>query len=144
MSGVPETTDIPIRPKVADEEPVEEKPIKIYSFSIDKLCEDNARYWFSMIKDQLNAQACWDVVEFYQAVGEDTFNSIIQMDKDWNRINLKAMMVMNVGLNKSTKMEVSKYHHARRRWSHLKEKFLKSSNSKKANKLMRMSNWTWN
>ena len=44
MSGVPETTDIPIRPKVADEEPVEEKPIKIYLFSIDKLCEDNTRY----------------------------------------------------------------------------------------------------
>ena len=46
MSGVPETTDIPICLKVADEEPVEEKSIKIYLFLIDELCKDNARYWF--------------------------------------------------------------------------------------------------
>ena len=56
MSGVPETMDILICLKVADEEPVEEKLIKIYLFLIDKLCEDNTRYWFHAIEKQLRGQ----------------------------------------------------------------------------------------
>ena len=36
-------------PRSPDREVVEEPAIKIYPFSIDKLEEDNARYWFHAI-----------------------------------------------------------------------------------------------
>ena len=38
---------------VDNEDPIEGELIKIYHFSIDKLSEDNARYWFHAIEKQL-------------------------------------------------------------------------------------------
>ena len=38
---------------VDNEDPIKGELIKIYHFSIDKLSEDNARYWFHTIEKQL-------------------------------------------------------------------------------------------
>ena len=35
---------------------MEEKPIKVYPFTVDKLSEENTRYWFYTIKQQLRIQ----------------------------------------------------------------------------------------
>lgn len=38
------------------QKPVQDDGIKIYAFSIDALCEDNARYWFHAMEKQLRSQ----------------------------------------------------------------------------------------
>lgn len=40
------------------EDPSEEKPIKIYPFSIKKLTDENATNWFYLMKRQLQFQNC--------------------------------------------------------------------------------------
>ena len=143
MSGVPETTDIPIRPKVADEEPVEEKPIKIYSFSIDKLCEDNARYWFHAMGKQLRGQYAWQAIQFYAKVGKDEYAQILSRKHNWYRVDLKADMIIENGLSPSTVLDVKTQPNAGQKWEYLKKTFMETSNTRKALKLMRMANWTW-
>ena len=142
MSGVPETTDIPIRPKVADEEPVEEKPIKIYSFSIDKLCEDNARYWFHAMEKQLRGQYAWQAIQFYAKVGKDEYAQILSRKHNWYRVDLKADMIIENGLSPSTVLDVKTQPNAGQKWEYLKKTFMETSNTRKALKLMRMANWT--
>ncbi|EYE90608.1 uncharacterized protein EURHEDRAFT_510308 [Aspergillus ruber CBS 135680] len=146
MSEEPEKTttkDIPLRPWIVDEEPVDEKPIKIYPFSIDKLCEDNARYWFHAMEKQLRGQNAWQAIGFYAKVGKDEYARILSQKPSWSRVDLKADMIIENGLSPSTVLDVKSQPNAGRKWDYLKKTFMETSNTRKALKLMRMANWTW-
>ena len=60
----------PPLPRSPDRMVVEEPAIKIYPFSIDKLEEDNARYWFHAIEKQMRLQYCWQAIQYYQDIGD--------------------------------------------------------------------------
>ncbi|BCR88813.1 uncharacterized protein ACHE_50011A [Aspergillus chevalieri] len=129
---------VPIRKK-----PTQEKGIKIYPFTIDKLCEENARYWFHVMENQLKAQFSWEAIEYYHEVGRKEFSTILREDVEWFKINLKADMIIEQGLQPVTILDIKDLDNAGLKWDRLKEIFLKSSNAKKAMKLMKMANWTW-
>ncbi|ODM23858.1 hypothetical protein SI65_01448 [Aspergillus cristatus] len=48
-----------------ERKPVKENGIKIYQFSIDRLNEENARYWFHTMEKQLKVQFCWQTIEYF-------------------------------------------------------------------------------
>lgn len=124
--------------------PTKEKGVKIYPFSIEKLSESNARYWFHVMESQLKAQFSWGAIEYYHEIGKDEFSKILRQDVEWFKVNLKADMIIQQGLSPTTILEVKDQWNAGLKWDRLKEIFLKSSNTKKAMKLMKMANWTWN
>lgn len=121
-----------------------EKGVKIYPFSIEKLSESNARYWFHVMESQLKAQFSWGAIEYYHEIGKDEFSKILRQDVEWFKVNLKADMIIQQGLSPTTILEVKDQWNAGLKWDRLKEIFLKSSNTKKAMKLMKMANWSWN
>ena len=123
--------------------PTKENGIKIYQFPIDRLNEENARYWFHVMENQLKAQFSWEAIEYYHEVGRAEFNKILKEDMDWFKINLKANMIVQQGLSPATILEIKDQETAGLKWDRLKEMFLKSSNTRKAMKLMKMSSWTW-
>ena len=123
--------------------PVKENGIKIYQFSIDRLNEENARYWFHTMEKQLKVQFCWQTIQYYYEVGNVKYGSIIGEDMDWFKIDLKADSIIEQGLTPATILEVKDQPNAGSKWDCLKEMFLKSSNTKKAMKLMKMASWTW-
>lgn len=43
----------------------------IYSFTIDKLSEENAGYWFHTIWKQVMAQHVWEAIEMHAEVGNE-------------------------------------------------------------------------
>lgn len=146
MSEEPEKTamkDIPLRPKTYIRTPVQESGIKIYAFSIDALNEDNARYWFHAMEKQLKGQFSWQAIEYYQEVGNMVYTSVLKESTEWYKIDLKADMIIEKGLSPSTILEVKTQPNAGRKWDYLKKTFMKSSNTRKALKLMKMANWTW-
>lgn len=51
--------------------------------------------------------------------------------------------IIEKGLLPSTALEVKAHQSARQKWEYLKRRFLKSSNARKAPKVMKMANWTW-
>lgn len=142
MAGVPkEAMNTPLPPD--GRKPVKENGIKIYQFSIEKLNEENARYWFHAMEKQLKVQFCWQTIQYYYEVGSSRYGSIISEDMDWFKIDLKADSIIEQGLMPATILEVKDQPNAGSKWDCLKEMFLKSSNTKKAMKLMKMANWTW-
>lgn len=124
--------------------PVQEKGIKIYPFTIEKLSEDNARYWFHEMEHQLRVQFSWQAIEYYQEIGNEKFSRILSNNTEWSKIDLKADTIIRQGLSPTTVLEVKDQRNAGLKWDRLKEMFLKSSNTKKAMKLMKMANWSWN
>ncbi|ODM15555.1 hypothetical protein SI65_09158 [Aspergillus cristatus] len=129
--------------KPEERKPVKENGIKIYQFSIDRLNEENARYWFHTMEKQLKVQFCWQTIEYFYEVGSARYSSIIGNDMDWFKIDLKADSIIEQGLTPATILEVKDQPNAGSKWNCLKEMFLKSSNTKKAMKLMKMASWTW-
>lgn len=128
---------VPIRKK-----PTREKGIKIHPFTIDKLCEENARHWFHMMENQLKAQFSWEAIECYHEVGREEFNKILE-DVEWFKINLKADMIIEQGLQPTTILYIKDLGNAGLKWDRLKEMFLKPSNANNPMRLMKMANWTW-
>lgn len=126
------------------EKPVMEKAIKIYPFSIERLSEDNARYWFHAVEKQMKIQFCWQAIEFFGRVGGKEYSAALHDDKDWFKLDLKADAIIEHGLSPSTVLEVRDLPNVGQKWEYLKKTFLKSSNTRKAMKLMKMANWTWN
>jgi hypothetical protein len=142
MAGVPkEAINTPLPPD--GRKPVKENGIKIYQFSIEKLNEENARYWFHAMEKQLKVQFCWQSIQYYYEVGSARYGLIIGDDMDWFKIDLKADSIIEQGLTPATILEVKDKLNAGSKWDYLKGTFLKSSNTKKAMKLMKMANWTW-
>lgn len=101
-----ERTEMPFRPKSTGmRKPGEGKGIKVYSFEIEKLQEENARYWFHSIKKQLELQCAWEAIEYCQDIGVAAFQEEMA-DPDWKMVNLKADMILEKGLSSSTILEV--------------------------------------
>ena len=124
-------------------DPVEEKGIKIYPFSIEKLSENNARYWFHAIEKQLKIQFSWQAIERYDEIGAAAYGRLISENMKWYKVNLKAETIIEQGLSARTVLEMKGFANAGSKWDYLKKAFLKSTNARKALKLMRMTNWTW-
>ena len=142
------STEVPIRPKQArheeDDEPVIGEVAKIYSFTIDPLHEGNARYWFQTMAAQLDFQFAWQAIASYQAKGAVGYRESVQRSGKWRMIEMKAKMILAKGLDSSITLETSDIEFAGEKWKYLKERFLNTSNSMKAIKLMEMATWTWN
>ena len=56
-----------------NEDPIEGELIKIYHFSIDKLSEDNTRYWFHAIEKQLGTQYTWQAIELHVKIRNEAY-----------------------------------------------------------------------
>lgn len=64
------------------------------------------------MKDQLRLQKAWKVVETYLSIGsEDFISNRLQYD-NWERINLKAKMIIRNGLNENQKMDCQPFENA--------------------------------
>ena len=69
-----EETGMPFRPKSTGvRKPGEGRGIKVYSFEIEKLREENARYWFHSMRKQLELQCAWEAIEYCQDIGVTAF-----------------------------------------------------------------------
>ena len=128
---------------VDNEDPIEGEPIKIYHFSIDKLSEDNARYWFHAIEKQLRTQYAWQAIELHARIRSEAYAERLVRKSNWQRIDMKADMIIEMGLTPSTVLEVKDQRNAGEKWQYLKKRFLKSSNTKKMLKLMRIFTSMW-
>ena len=139
--------EVPIRPKQArheEDEPVIGEVAKIHSFTIDPLCEGNARYWFQTMAAQMEFQYAWQAIVSYQTKGAIGHQESIQRSSKWRMIEMKAKMILAKGLDSSIVLEISDLEFAGEKWKYLKERFLDTSDSMKAIKLMEMATWTWN
>ena len=121
---------------------IEEKPIKIYSFSVDKLNEGNTRYWFYIIKQQLRTQYALQAIQLYNKVGQDEYIQILDKDTGWNCVDMKATIIIEVGLTLSTIISTKCYKTAGDKWDYLRERYLQSTKTCKATKLMKMASWS--
>lgn len=119
----------------------EQKPTKIYLFAIEKLTEENARYWFHYMEKQLRSQYCWQ--KDFQTQGPTRYRQILEQNVKWDRVNLKAEMIIEQGLKSTTILEIKGQDNAGLKWEYLRQTFLKTTNARKAMKLMKMANWTW-
>ena len=109
------------------DDPVEDKPIKIYSFSINKLNEENTRYWFHAIEKQLRGQYAWQAIKLHAQIGNTEYINRLASRPKWHRIDMQADMIIEMGLDSTTTLEVKDQQNAGEKWEYLKKKFLKSS-----------------
>lgn len=127
--------------------PKTKKPIKIELFSIgklDKLDYENAIYWFDEMKSQLEIQGAWEAIEKYAEVGPKRYEQMISTP-DWERIDLKATLIIDQGLSPNARLEFKSKRNAGQKWGSLKNSFLPSSKIRKmlaVMKLRRMTSWT--
>ena len=121
---------------------VEEKPIKIYPFTVNKLNEGNSRYWFQVIKQQLRTQYALQAIQLYNEIGRDEYIHILDTDAGWNRADMKATMIMEAGLTSSTIISTMRHETAGEKWDYLRERYLQSIKTRKATKLMEMASWS--
>ena len=128
---------------VDNEDPMSAKPIKIYSFSIDKLSEDNARYWFHVIEKQLRTQYTWQAIELHTRIGNEVYADRLVRKPNWHRVYMQADMIIEMGLTPATTLEIKDQRNAGQKWEYLKKRFLKSSSTKKMMKLMRTFTSVW-
>ena len=91
---------------VDNEDPIEGKLIKIYHFSINKLSEDNTRYWFHVIEKQLRTQYAWQAIELHARIRNEAYTDRLVRKSNWQWINMKADMIIEIGLTLSTVLEV--------------------------------------
>lgn len=87
-------------------EPVEETGIKIYSFTIEKLNEDNAPYWFYAMENQSKVQFAWQAIEYYYEVGKEGYNRIRNSHMEWMKVDMKADMIIQQGLTPTIILEI--------------------------------------
>ncbi|ODM22594.1 hypothetical protein SI65_00183 [Aspergillus cristatus] len=127
--------------KMPSKEPVEETGIKIYSFTIEKLNEENAQYWFYAMESQLKVQFAWQAIEYYYEVGKEEYNRIRKDHMKWTKVDMKADMIIQQGLTPTIILEIKDLPNVGVKWDYLKEAYLKSSNAMKAMQLMKMANW---
>ena len=128
---------------MAKRHPNEAKPVKIYPFTIDKLSEENARYWFHTIRKQMMAQHVWEAIEMHAEVGNEEYMAGLSEMASWREVDLRADMIIEHGLTSTTVVEVKDQLNTGEKWEHLKRKFLKSSRTRKMMKLMNLCTWTW-
>ena len=117
---------------------IEGKLIKIYYFSINKLSKDNARYQFHAIKKQLGTQYAWQAIELHAKIRNKAYIDRLVRKPNQQQINIKVDIIIKMGLTPSTVLEVKDQQNTGEKWQYLKKRFLKSSNTKKMMKLMRI------
>ena len=127
--------------KMLPKEPLDDPGIKIYSFNIEKLNEENARYWFYAMESQLKVQFAWQAIEYYYEVGREAYNQIRNDNLKWMKVDMKADMIIQQGLTPTIILEIKDLPNVGVKWDYLKEAYLKSSNAMKAMQLMKMANW---
>lgn len=118
------------------------KPIKIYPFTVNKLTKETTRYWFPTIKKQMEAQKVWETIEMHEKISNKAYMKGLS-NSNWWKLDLKADMIMDVGLTTTTIVEVKDIPNTGEKWQFLKKEFMKSSNTKKMMKLMNLCNWIW-
>ena len=69
---------------VDNEDLIEGKLIKIYSCSINKLSEDNARYWFHVIEKQLRTQYTWQAIELHMRIRNKVYADRLVRKPNWH------------------------------------------------------------
>ena len=121
---------------------VEEKPIKIYPFSVDKLNEGNTRYWLHVIKQQLRTQYALQAIQLYAEVGWNEYIYILETDAGWNHTDMKASMIIEAGLTSSTIISTKCHETVGEKWDYLRDRYLQSTKTHKATRLMDMANWS--
>ena len=99
-----------------NEDPVDTKLIKIYS-SIDKLNEDNARYWFHAIQKQLRTQYAWQAIEPHVRIGNEAHAERLVRKPNWRRVEMQADMIIEMGLASATTLEVKDQRNVGENWS---------------------------
>ena len=99
-----------------NEDPVDTKLIKIYS-SIDKLNEDNARYWFHAIEKQLRTQYAWQAIELHVRIGNEAHAERLVRKPNWRRVEMQADMIVEMGLASATTLEVKDQRNVGENWS---------------------------
>lgn len=134
-------TAMPFRPPGA-RKPEEGKGIKVYSFEIEKLREENARYWFRSMKKQLESQCAWKAIEYCQDIGVKAFREEMS-DQGWKMANLKADVIIEKGLSSNTVLEVDDLGTAYEKWMYLRNRFLRATNSMKAMAFSTLATWVW-
>ena len=80
--------------------------IKIYHFSIDKLSEDNTRYWFHAIEKQLGTQYTWQAIELHVKIRNEAYIERLVKKSNQQQINMKADMIIKMGLTLSIILEI--------------------------------------
>ena len=80
---------------VDNEDPIEGKLIKIYHFSIDKLSEDNARYWFHAIEKQLRTQYAWQAIELHVRIRNEAYADRLVRKSNWLWIDIEVGEVLD-------------------------------------------------
>jgi hypothetical protein len=131
------STDMKMLPK----EPIEEPGMKIHPFTIEKLNEENARYWFYAMESQLRFQFAWQAIQYYYEVGKERYDRIRNDHMKWMKLDMKADMIIQQGLNPTIILEIKDLPNVGMKWDYLKETYLMSSNAMKAMQLMKMASW---
>ena len=137
----PRMSESGVNEPVNHEDPIEEKGIEINKFTIDKLTEENARYWFYAMESQLKVQFSWQAIEYRQKVGNNEYQLLRNRNSKWLRVDMKADMIIQYGLTPTVILEIKGFENAGSKWDYLKKTYLESSNTSRAVQLMRMSNW---
>ena len=137
----PRMSESGVNEPVNHEDPIEEKGIEINKFTIDKLTEENARYWFYAMESQLKVQFSWQAIEYRQKVGNSEYQLLRNKNSKWLRVDMKADMIIQYGLTPTVILEIKGFENAGSKWDYLKKTYLESSNTSRAVQLMRMSNW---
>ena len=91
---------------VDNEDLIKSELIKIYHFSIDKLSEDNTRYWFHAIEKQLGTQYTWQAIELHVKIRNEAYIERLVKKSNQQQINMKADMIIKMGLTLSIILEI--------------------------------------
>lgn len=139
MAAEPSNTSLPLEIRKLEED----SAVKVYPYTVEKLSEDNAHHWFQTVKKQLYMQGCWQAIEYYKDVGNTEYSRVLDKDSKWFRNDLKADSIIEHGLSSQAAIDVNRLSNAGQKWDYLQRRYLRTTNTRKAMKLMRLASWTW-
>lgn len=87
----------------------------------------------------MKAQEVWEAIEMYEKIGNEEYMNWLS-NSNWRKLDLKANMIMDVGLTTTTIVEVKDIPNTGEEWKYLKKKFMKSSGTNKMLRSMMIKN----
>lgn len=139
--SIPKKVEVkPIRSK--KQIPNFEKSIKINPFTIEALSEENARYWFFVMKRQLKNQFSWQAIQLYEEVGLEEYAKALN-NPAWQWFDMQMETIISMGLDQKTDLEAKTQSNAGEKWAFLKKSYLNATSPLKTDKLMKMVTWVW-
>ena len=87
----------------------------------------------------MKAQEVWEAIEMYEKIGNEEYMNGLS-NSNWRKLDLKANMIMDVGLTTTTIVEVKDIPNTGEEWKYLKKKFMKSSGTNKMLRSMMIKN----